>query len=62
MVQIGRFWRDFLHHTYKVQFHLMLNRTSLLEDKNRSTQGAVNPSGSVWFIWLYGLDLKKFLC
>ena len=34
----------------------MLDRTLLLEGKNRSTQGAVNFSGLVWFVQLYGLD------
>ena len=39
--QCGWFWRGFLHHTYRVLFHPMLDRTSLLKSKNRSTQGAV---------------------
>ena len=56
MVRFGRFWRDFLHHTYRVRFHPILNRTSLLENKNRSTQGAVNLSGLVRFVRLYRLD------
>ena len=55
-VWFGRFWRGFLHHGNRVQFHPMLNCTSLLKDKNRSTQGAINLSGSVWFVWLYRLD------
>ena len=56
MIWFGQFWRDFLHHTYRVRFHPMLNRTSLLEDKNQSKQGVVNLSGSVWFVRLYGRD------
>ena len=30
-----------MHHTSRVWFHPMLDRTSLLEGKNQSTQGAV---------------------
>ena len=56
MIRFDQFWKCFLHHTYRVQFHPMLNHTSLLEDKNRPTQGAVNLSGSMRFIRLYRLD------
>ena len=52
MVWCGWFWRGFLHHAYGLWFHLMLDCTSLLECKNRSTQGVVNLSGSVWFVRL----------
>ena len=55
-VQCSWFWRGFLHHTYRLWFHPILDRTSLLEDKNQSTQGVVNLSGSVRFVRLYGLD------
>ena len=58
MVRFGWFWRGFLHHTYRVRFHTILDRTSHLESKNRSTQGAVNLSNSVWFIWLYDYGKK----
>ena len=57
-VRFGCFWRGFTHHTYRVWFHPMLNRTSLLEDKTRSTQGAVNFSSSVLFVQLYHGSLK----
>ena len=60
-VRFGQFWRGFLHHTYRVRFHPMLDHTSLLEGKNWSTQGAVNLSGLVWFVRLYGYGKKK-LC
>ena len=52
MVQFGRFWKSFLHHTYKVRFSLITNRTSPIEGKNRSTQGVVHSIGSVRLVWL----------
>ena len=55
-VQCNQFWRGFLHRAYREWFHPMLDRTSLLEDKNRSTQGVINLSGLMLFVWLYGLD------
>ena len=55
-IRFGRFWRSFLHRAYKVWFHPMLDRTSLLEGKNQSTQTVINLGGSVRFIGLYGLD------
>ena len=58
MVRFGRFWIGFLHHTYRVWFHPMLDRTSLLKGKNRSIQSAVNLSGSVRFVQLYGYGKK----
>jgi len=32
----------FLHHTYKVWFSLILERTSLVDGRNQSTKGAVH--------------------
>ena len=55
-VQCNQFWRGFLHHAYRMWFHPMLDRTSLLEDKNRSTEGVINLSGLMLFVWLYELD------
>ena len=55
-IRFGWFWRGYLHHAYWVQFHPMLDRTSLLEGKNQSTQGVVNFSSSTQFVQLYGLD------
>ena len=47
---------------YRVQFHPMLDRTSFLEGKNRSTLGADNLSGLVQFVRLYGLDSYVVEC
>ena len=58
MVWFGWFWRGFLYHTYRVRFHPILDRTSFLIGKNRSTQDAIDLSGSVWFIRLYGYRKK----
>ena len=61
MVRFDRFFRNLLHHASRVRFHPMLDRTSLLECKNWSTQDAVNLSGSVRFIRLCGLGFYKLL-
>ena len=52
VVRFGRFWKSFVHHTYKVRFSLITNRTSPIEGKNQSTQGVVHSIGSVRLVWL----------
>ena len=61
MVRFGRFWIGFLHHTYRVWFHPMLDRTSLLKGKNRSIQSTVTLSSSVRFVQLYGYGKKNYV-
>ena len=60
-VRFDWFFRNFLHHASRVRFHPMLDRTSLLECKNWSTQDVVNLSGSMRFIRLCGLGFYKLL-
>ena len=53
VVRFGRFWKNFLHHTYKMRFSLITNHTSPIEGKNWSTQGVVHSIGSVQLVQLY---------
>ena len=64
MVQYGAVWCGwllgvFLHHTYKVRFSLILDRTSLVDDRNRSTKGVVHHISLVQLIQLIPNFLKN---
>ena len=50
-MRCGRLWGEFLHHTYKVRFPLMLHRTSHVDGSNLSTPGLVHYSSAVWLVW-----------
>ena len=49
-VRRGQLWGGILHHTYRVWFALMLDRTSPLKGKNQSTLGSVDHSRAVQLI------------
>ena len=46
-VRCGRLCGEFLHHTYKMRFPLMLHRTSHVDGSNWSTPSSVHHSGVV---------------
>ena len=50
-MRCGRLWGEFLHHTYKVRFPLMLHRTSHVDGSNLSTPGLVHYSSAVRLVW-----------
>ena len=48
-----------LHHTCKVRFSLILDRTSLVDGRNRSTKGAMHHIDSVRLVQLISYFLKS---
>ena len=50
-MRCGWLWGEFLHHTYKVRFPLMLHRTSHVDGSNLSTPGLVHYSSAVQLVW-----------
>ena len=58
-MRCGRLWGEFLHHTYKVRFPLMLHRTSHVDGSNLSTPGLVHYSSAVRLVWCKKKKKKK---
>ena len=58
-VRCSRLLGVFLHHTYKVWFSLILDRTSLFDGRNWSIKGAVHYIGSAQLVQLIPYFLKN---